>query len=84
MVGTSGQASARQAQYNLGLWYAKGAGVAEDKKKAVCADRQVAYWLEQAAKPATAGKQGHFKAQYRLGLFHAKGEGVAQDDKKEK
>jgi len=56
------------AQYNLGVMYAKGQGVALDYKVA-------AKWYTKAA------EQGHTKAQYDLGLTYDIGRGVAQDYK---
>ena len=54
------------AQYNLGLMYAQGQGVAQNKK-------QAAAWYRKAA------AQGHAAAQYNLGLMYNNGEGVAPD-----
>ena len=54
------------AQYNLGILYANGEGVAQDYEKAV-------YWYKKAA------AQGYVSAQYNLGLMYAYGKGVAQD-----
>ena len=58
----------RVAQYNLGLCYQKGYGVAQDHKQAV-------YWYTKAA------NQGHADAQNNLGVCYDNGEGVAQDYK---
>ena len=55
------------AQYNLGLMYANGEGVAED-------DAEAARWLRLAA------DQGHAGAQYNLGVMYASGRGVPEDD----
>jgi Sel1 repeat len=54
------------AQYNLGVVYAKGRGVAQDYVEA-------AKWYRLAA------DQGHAAAQYSLGGLYATGQGVAQD-----
>ncbi len=54
------------AQYNLGLMYANGEGVAED-------DTQAVYWYRKAA------EQGDADAQFNLGFMYANGEGVAED-----
>ncbi len=54
------------AQYNLGVMYAKGQGVALDYKVA-------AKWYTKAA------EQGYARAQYKLGVRYAIGHGVAQD-----
>src|SRR5438132_432724 len=54
------------AQYSLGLLYAKGQGVGQSYSKAV-------HWYRQAA------EQGDADAQISLGLLLAKGEGVPQD-----
>ena len=56
------------AQYNLGLMYAKGRDVIQDDKEAV-------KWFREAA------EQGNSAAQYNLGVMYAKGRGVLQDDK---
>ena len=55
-----------RAQYNLGLVYTDGQGVAQDYAEA-------ANWYRLAA------GQGHFIAQYNLGLMYADGKGVAHD-----
>ena len=55
------------AQYNLGLMYDIGEGVAEDDAEAV-------RWYRLAA------DQGHANAQYNLGLMYANGRGVLQDN----
>ena len=55
-----------QAQYNLGVMYAKGRGVRQDNVEAV-------RWYRQAA------TQGLAQAQYNLGVMYAKGRGVHQD-----
>lgn len=57
-----------EAQYAIGLVYAKGEGVKQDYKLA-------AVWLTKAA------EQGYSGAQYILGLMYDVGEGVTQDDK---
>ena len=54
------------AQFNLGLMYDEGKGVAQDFKEAV-------RWYKLAA------AQGNAKAQFNLGISYGKGEGVAQD-----
>ena len=51
------------SQYNLGLLYARGQGVAQDYK-------QAAAWYEKAA------NQGVPAAEYNLGVMYANGEGV--------
>ena len=56
------------AQYNLGLMYANGRGVAQDYKEAV-------KWYRLAA------AQGNANAQYNLGVMYDQGNGVAQDYK---
>ena len=56
------------AQYNLGLMYDNGRGVAQDYKTAV-------KWYTLAA------QQGDADAQYNLGVRYGKGQGVAQDYK---
>lgn len=56
------------AQYNLGLMFANGEGVAQDYKQSVS-------WFSKAA------EQGVAEAQYNLGVTYAKGRGVAQDYK---
>ncbi len=56
------------AQYNLGMMYDKGLGVAQDYKEAL-------KWYRLAA------EQGFAAAQYNLGVMYDKGEGVTQDDK---
>ena len=55
------------AQFNLGIMYHIGEGVAKDEAQAV-------QWYRKAA------DQGHAKAQYNLGLMYYNGEGVAKDD----
>ena len=54
------------AQYNLGLLYAKGQGVSRDLAKA-------AEWYHKAA------DQGVPAAEYNLGVMYSNGEGVPQD-----
>ena len=56
------------AQYNLGLMYDNGQGVAQDYKEAA------RLW-------GLAAAQGVAFAQYNLGLMYANGQGVAQDFK---
>jgi len=56
----------RVAQYNLGLCYANGEGVAKDEVQAVS-------WYRKAA------EQGDAYAQNNLGLCYANGTGVAKD-----
>ena len=56
------------AQFNLGLCYTDGLGVAKDEKEAV-------RWYRQAA------EQGDAKAQFNLGYCYAKGSGVTKDEK---
>lgn len=55
-----------EAQFNLGVMYRQGQGVAPDDKQAV------AWWTK-------AAEQGHTEAQDNLGLRYARGQGVAQD-----
>ena len=54
------------AQYNLGIMYAKGRGVPRDDAKAV-------QWLRKAA------EQGFDRAQLMVGVMYAEGRGVPQD-----
>jgi TPR repeat protein len=54
------------AQYNLGLLYARGQGVAQDYA-------QAAAWYRKAA------EQGVPAAEYNLGVMYANGQGVAAD-----
>lgn len=54
------------AQYNLGVCYANGKGVEQDKQEAV-------KWYRKAA------EQGYAKSQCQLGFCYARGEGVAKD-----
>jgi len=54
------------AQFNLGLMYDMGHGVAQDYKEAV-------RWYQRAA------QQGLAQAQYTLGLMYNNGQGIAQD-----
>ena len=54
------------AQFNLGVMYYRGEGVAQDDKAAV-------KWYTKAA------EQGHVGAQTDLGLMYESGQGVAQD-----
>ena len=57
---------ADHAQFNLGLMYARGEGVAED-------DTEAARWFRRAA------RLGNAYAQYNLGYIYAYGEGVPED-----
>lgn len=54
------------AQFNAGLIYANGQGIAKD-------DEQALEWFDKAA------KQGHREAQTKLGFMYATGKGVAQN-----
>ena len=54
------------AQFNIGIMYDKGQGVAQDYAEAV-------RWYRKAAAQGNAG------AQYNLGVMYGKGQGVAQD-----
>ncbi|MEI6818558.1 MAG: tetratricopeptide repeat protein, partial [Verrucomicrobiota bacterium] len=54
------------AQFNLGLCYSKGKGVAKDAVEA-------AKWYRKSA------EQGDADAQFNLGIFYANGKGVAKD-----
>jgi TPR repeat protein len=56
------------AQYNLGVMYDNGLGVAQDYKEAV-------KWFTKDA------EQGYAEAQYNLGNMYNKGKGVLQDYK---
>ena len=56
------------AQYNLGVMYRNGDGVAQDYKEAV-------RWYQLAA------RQGAAQAQHNLGVMYMNGRGVAQDYK---
>ena len=56
-----------KAQYNLGVMYDKGTGVAQDYKEAI-------KWYQKAA------DQGYASAQYNLGVMYANGDGVIQSD----
>jgi hypothetical protein len=62
----SAQKGETGAQYNLGLMYEQGYGVAPDTKKA-------ATWFEKAA------EKGEANAQYRLGFLYSHGQGVPKD-----
>ena len=55
-----------KAQYELGLMYTTGTGVAQDHAEAM-------RWFHEAA------ERGHTGAQYSLGLLYSTGRGVAQD-----
>jgi uncharacterized protein len=57
------------AQYNLGIMYYHGEGVAKDIDKAL-------HWFQMAAEQEDAD------AQYNLGLMHGKGEGTGKDHRK--
>lgn len=57
-----------RAQYNLGVRYANGDGVAQD-------DAQALAWYRRAA------AQGYASAQYNLGFFYLQGRGVARSDR---
>jgi TPR repeat protein len=54
------------AQYNLGLMYDEGLGVAQDYREAV-------RWYQLAA------QQGNANAQYNLGIMYKDGQGITQD-----
>src|SRR5205823_5356940 len=56
------------AQFNLGVCYAKGTGISKDAKQAV-------YWYWKAA------EQGEVKSQMNLGVCYTNGTGVPKDDK---
>jgi TPR repeat protein len=56
-----------EAQYNLGVMYERGEGVAKDEAEAV-------RWYTQAA------AQGNADAQYNLGVMYGQGRGVAKDE----
>ena len=56
-----------QSQYNLGVRYAEGDGVARD-------DVRAAMWYRRAA------AQGYASAEYNLGFLHLQGRGVARSD----
>ncbi|HQE88803.1 MAG TPA: tetratricopeptide repeat protein, partial [Verrucomicrobiota bacterium] len=56
-----------KAQFNLGICYANGRGVAQDKAEAV-------KWFRKAA------AQNLAEAQFYLGVYYANGLGVAQDE----
>ena len=55
------------AQFNLGLMFAKGEGVPKG-------DREAAKWYRKAA------EQGHARAQSRLSVRYTRGEGVQADN----
>jgi TPR repeat protein len=57
---------AADAQFNLGLFYAKGEGVPQSYAEAV-------KWYSKAA------EQGFVRAQHNLGTMYGEGEGVTQD-----
>ena len=56
------------AQYNLGIMYDKGRGIAQN-------DTQAVAWYQKAA------EQGYADAQYNLGNMYGKGQGVPQNFK---
>jgi TPR repeat protein len=56
-----------KAQYSLGVAYANGYGVSEDKSEAV-------RWWRKAA------DQGYIKAEFRLGVAYDLGDGVPRDE----
>ena len=56
-----------KAQYSLGVAYANGYGVSEDKSEAM-------RWWRKAA------DQGYIKAEFRLGVAYDLGDGVPKDD----
>jgi uncharacterized protein len=58
-----------KSQFSLGLMYAKGEGVAQNKKKAV-------EWCIKSA------VQGYVEAQYNLGILYANGDSVEKDMRK--
>jgi hypothetical protein len=62
------EAGNASAQFELGLIYDDGQGVAQDYKQAMA-------WYEKAA------AQGNAPAQYNLGVLYGQGHGVAQDPK---
>jgi TPR repeat protein len=62
-IAESGDAN---AQFNLGMLYARGQGVPQDYQKAV-------EWYQKA------GEQGVAAAQYNLGLIYANGQGVPRN-----
>ena len=55
-----------RAQYDLGLMYDRGDGVAQS-------DANAKHWYERAA------EQGEPRAQYNLGLMYLNGQGIPQD-----
>ena len=57
-----------QAQYYVGLMYARGEGVPED-------NLQAAHWFRKSA------EQGNPQSQYHLGTLYANGKGVPEDDR---
>jgi len=63
---SAAQQGYKEAQYNLGVMYSKGQGVAQDYKEAV-------RWYQLAA------KQGFAEAQHNLGRMYGLGQGVLQD-----
>ena len=66
--GTEATNDSPDEQYNLGIRYYKGEGVAQDRAEAVRRFRM-------------AAEQGHAKAQTLLGLCYGVGDGVSQDEK---
>jgi len=61
------QSGHRDAQFNMGLLYENGLGVARD-------DAEALRWYRRAAEAGDAA------AQYNVGLFYAMGRGVAPND----
>jgi len=66
LTGDAETASDPAAQYDLGVAYLRGDGVAQDDRKAV-------QWFRKAA------KQGYAPAQNRLGICYLRGQGVKRD-----
>ena len=66
MVSQSRRTGLALAQYNLGVCYDRGDGVAEDHVEAV-------KWYRKAAEHNDA------EAQYNLGICYERGDGVAED-----
>ena len=56
-----------QAQYNLGVMYEQGKGMAQNNKQALA-------WYQKAA------NQGHIKAQNNLGVMYSQGKGVVPNN----
>ena len=59
-----------EAQFNLGVMYSKGQGVAQD-------DAQALAWYRKAA------EQGYAKAQFNLGLMYDEGRGLDRENTSE-